>query len=174
MTYRLQSVLKSLIVMIAVMFTTAALAQEQCRSISEIHRGLDRIVDRVETVPPDEANYIRTEKAKALEQQNPNRFGALYHRHFYAATEFHDDAAVVMQNVEAAEHAAAAKDIARYLIVVLSRLSDLKTSMNDFIEADGTRQQATLSKEDKQTMQYMILAVKSQTTIILQCVVKGL
>ena len=45
--------LKSLIVVIALMFTTAALAQGQCRSIGEVHRNLDRITDRVELVPAD-------------------------------------------------------------------------------------------------------------------------
>jgi hypothetical protein len=167
-------VLKSLIVVIASMFTTAAFAQGQCRSIDEIHRILDRIVDRVELVPPDEANYIRTEKEKALEQQNRNRFNAIYNRRFYAAAQFHDDAAVVMQNVVAAESATAAKEVASYLIVVLSRLSDLASSMNDFVEADGKRQQATLSKEDKEQIPYEIAAVKSQTTSTLQCVVRGL
>jgi hypothetical protein len=54
-----------------------------------------------------------------------------------------------MQNVVAAERATAAKDIARYLIVVLSRLSDLTSSLNDFIETDRNRPQPTLSKENK-------------------------
>jgi hypothetical protein len=79
-----------------------------------------------------------------------------------------------MQNVVAAESATAAKEVASYLIVVLSRLSDLASSMNDFVEADGKRQQATLSKEDKEQIPYEIAAVKSQTTSTLQCVVRGL
>lgn len=167
--------LKSLVVVIAWMFTTVALAQgSPCQSISHIQRNLQRIVDRVELVPPDEANYIRTEKAKALEQRNRSRFDAVYNRRFFAATEFHNDAAVVTQNIAAAERATAPKDVARYLIVVLSRLGDLTSSMNDFIEADGKRQQPTLSKEDKGNLSYDITMVKGLTTDILQCVVKGL
>lgn len=156
------------------MFTTAGLAQAQCQSINEIHLILDRSVDRVEMVPPDEANYIRTEKERALQQQNRNRFNAVVSRRFFATAQFHDDAAVAMQNVVAAESATAANDVARYLMVVLSRLSDLTSSMNDFIEADGTRQQATLSKDDKERMTFEITLVKGQTTSILQCIVKGL
>jgi hypothetical protein len=167
-------VLKSLTVVIALMFATAASAQGQCRNVSEIHRNLDRIINQVELVPPDEANYIRAEKAKALEQQNRNRFNAVYNRRFYAAAEFHDDATVVKQNVVAAERATAAKDVAGYLIVALSRLSDLKSSMNDFIEVDGKRPQPTLSNKDRENMSFDIGIVKGQTTDILQCVVKGL
>ena len=58
--------LKSLIVVTTFLFAAAALAQGQCPSLGDIRRNLDRIVDRVELVPPDEANYIRAEKAKDL------------------------------------------------------------------------------------------------------------
>jgi len=167
-------VLKSLIVAIALVFTTAASAQSQCQSVNDIHRALNRIVDRIELVPPDEANYIRTEKTTALAQQNRARFNAVYNRRFYAATEFHDDAAVVIQNVVAAEGATSAKDVARYLIVVLSRLSDPKSSMDDFVLADSKRQQPTLSQEDKGSLSYDITGVKGLTTNILQCVVRSL
>ena len=124
-------------------------------------------------VPPDEANYIRAEKTKALEQRNRNRFDAIYSRRFYAAAEFHNDAAVVIQNIAAAERATSAKDVARYLIVILSRLSVLKSSMDDFVKADGKRQQPTLSEEDKGNL-YDITILNGQTTAVLQCVVKGL
>lgn len=168
------AVLKFLLVTTVLMFTTAALAQSPCQSVNDIHRSLTRIIDRVELAPPDEANYIRTEKAKALEQQNRGRFNAVYNRRFYAATEFHNDAAVVMQNVVAAEGASSTKEAASYLIVVLSRLSDLKSSMDDFIQADSKRQQPTLSSEDKGNLSYEITGLKGLTTNILQCVVRRL
>lgn len=168
------AVLKFLLVTTVLMFTTAALAQSPCQSVNDIHRNLNRIVDRIELVPPDEANYIRAEKVKTLEQQNRGRFNAVYNRRFYAATEFHNDAAVVIQNVVAAEGATSSKDVASYLIVVLSRLSDLKSSMDDFIQADSKRQQPTLSPEDKSNLSYDITALKGLTTNILQCVVRRL
>ena len=157
--------LKSLTVVIALTFATAASAQGQCQNVSEIHRNLDRIINQVELVPSDEAKYIKAEKAKALEHRNENRFMAIYNRRFYAAAQFHDDAAVVMQNVEAAERATVAKDVATYLIVVLSRLSDLASSMNDFIEADGKRQQPTLSRKDRESIAFDIAIVKGKRPI---------
>ena len=59
--------MKLLAVVIALMFATAAFAQGQCPNVGDIHRNFDRIINLVELVPPDEANYIRAEKAKALE-----------------------------------------------------------------------------------------------------------
>ena len=123
--------LKSLIVMIALMFTiAAALAQEtpyemlkQCRNISQsfsLLRGfLEDVMPPVELVPPDEADYIRKEEDKALQQTDPNRsnrLSALYNRRFYNAAAFHKFAGRVMENLEAAEHATATRDVARHLI----------------------------------------------------------
>ena len=59
--------LKSLIVVTTFLFAAAALARGQCRNVSEIHRNLNRVINLVELVPPDEANYIRAEKAKAAD-----------------------------------------------------------------------------------------------------------
>ena len=69
--------------MIALLFTTVASAREECKStklwsyseinrtegksISEINRILTRFLDRVELVPPEEADYIRKELAKAFD-----------------------------------------------------------------------------------------------------------
>ena len=78
-----------------------------------------------------------------------------------------------MQNIVAAERATAAKDVARYLIVVLSRLINLTSSLNDFVEADSKRQQPTLGKEAG-NFSYDIAIVKGLTTDILQCIVKDL
>ncbi|WP_165435587.1 hypothetical protein [Bradyrhizobium sp. Leo121] len=47
---------KTLFATIPLLFATAAFAQEQCLSVNEIHRLVGRIVDRIELVPPDEAN----------------------------------------------------------------------------------------------------------------------
>ena len=75
---REQAVLRSLIVVIALlMFTTTALAQEQCKSIGEINRILVRLLDHVELVPPDEADYIRKELKAALKGPGGERFAAL-------------------------------------------------------------------------------------------------
>ena len=52
-------VLKSLTVVIALTFATAASAQGQCQNVSEIHRNLDRIINQVELVPSDEAKYAQ-------------------------------------------------------------------------------------------------------------------
>jgi hypothetical protein len=128
-------VLKSLIVVIALMFTTTVFAQVQCKaptpwsgyddpnrteSVSDINRIMKRFLTWVELVPPQEADYIR----KELANQNSNyaeRLKKLSEQRYYTTVRLRDAVAVMMQQVEAAERATARRDVASLLIDVLYR-----------------------------------------------------
>jgi hypothetical protein len=184
--------------MIALMFTTAAFAQdtsaalakEKClpnsQSLYHLRSSLEEVIALVELVPPDEADYIRKEEGNALKQADPlqqagpsrsngfNRLTALRKRTFYPAAKFHDSAGMVTKNLEAADRATEAKDLARHLIDALSGTFKLAETTNDFIEADGKRERPTLGQQDKNRMTLSTYFLNSFTASTLQCVVKGL
>jgi hypothetical protein len=191
---REQTVLKSLIVMVAMMLTTTAFAQEDswCREnsqrLKDLRPALERAMARVELVPPDEADYIQKEEGEATQQGiqqafqqgvsidsiSSNRLNALRKRRFYPAAKFHDYAGSVMNNFKAAEHATSAKDVAKHLIDALSGMSNVETSMKAFIEIDAEREQPTLSRKDNWDIENSAHLVRLFTTRLLQCIVKGL
>jgi hypothetical protein len=178
---REQAVLRSLIVVIALMFTTTAFAQEKCHSISDSIKSLDRIMAHVEIVPLDEADYIRRESDQAVKEFfsgqpsiSKNRFNALYKRPLFVAAKFHEYAGSVMKNFKAAERATSAKDVAAHMIDAMSSMSDLAEIMQTFIMFDGDRKQPTLSEKDMDGMRMDRRLMNEATKQILQCVVKGL
>lgn len=130
-------------------------------------------IDLVETVPPDEADYIRNEARIALQQQNRARFNAVAARRYYPALEFHDDAKVVIDNLTAAR-SAAGRDVARYLVVVLARLGDLTDKARSYVDADLKRGSPILTEDNRSTMYYNLTTAKSQTVSLLQCVISVL
>ena len=169
--------LKSLIVVIALMFTTTAFAQENCKSISEINRVLASFLDHVEPVPPDETDYIRKEYDAASAASMPlseDRFKRLQARRLYTAFLLRDNTARAKQSVEAAERATTAKDRATLLIEVLSRMRVLDHTVSWFNQADDKRQQPTMSQYDKVIMGASVFDATDLTTDILRCIVKGL
>ena len=178
---REQAVLKSLIVMIALMFTTTAFAQEQCKSISLARSSLDRLMAHVETVPLDEADYIRREEDQASKEFfsdqpsiSKDRIYALYKRPLYVAAKFHEYAGSVMKNFKAAERATSAKDVAAHLIDAMSGMPQLAAIIQTFIMLDSERKQPTLSEKDMDGMRMDRHLINELTKQILQCIVKGL
>jgi hypothetical protein len=141
--------------------------------VDNLLRFIRSMSDIVETVPPDEAEYIHTEARIALEQQNKARFNAVAGRRYYAALQFHDDAKVVVQNLTAAR-AANGRGLARYLVVALSGLVDLSVSTSAYIDADRKRKSPVLTEENWNTMYYNLTFAKSQTVSLLQCVISVL
>lgn len=138
--------------------------------VDNLLRNARSIIDMVETVPPDEAEYIHNEAKIALEQQNEARFNAVAGRRYYAALQFHDEAKVVVQNLTAAR-SAAGRDLARYLVVVLSGWVDLNDATKSYINADRKRSTPVLTDEGRSTIYYRLPFAKSQTVSLLQCVI---
>jgi hypothetical protein len=141
--------------------------------VENLLRVTRSISDVVETVPPDEAEYIHNEARIALEQQNGARFNAVAGRHYFAALEFHDDVKVVVRNLTAAR-SASGRDLARYLVVALSGLADLTEATNSYIDADRKHDPPVLTKENRSTLYYNLTSAKSQTVSLLQCVISVL
>lgn len=130
-------------------------------------------IDLVETVPPDETEYIHNEARIALQQQSRARFNAVAARRYYAALEFHDDAKVVIDNLAAAR-SATGRDVPRYLVVVLARLADLSDKARSYIDADLKRASPLLTDENRSAMYYNLTSAKSKTVSLLQCVISVL
>ncbi|MGY4466951.1 hypothetical protein ACVWWK_002633 [Bradyrhizobium sp. LB9.1b] len=104
-----------------------------------------------------------------MEQQNEPRFNAVAGRRYYAALQFHDKAKVVVQSLTAAR-AASGRDLARYLVVVLSGWVDLNDATKSYINADRKRSTPVLT-EGRGTIYYRLSSAKSQTVNLLQCVI---
>jgi hypothetical protein len=141
--------------------------------VAKIDHSIKSVVNMVEGVPPDEANYLRNEMQAALEQSNKVRFNAVTNRRYFAAFQFHEDAKVVLQNLDAAK-TASGRDLARYLIVVLSRMGDLQVAMNQYVSTDLGRSPSVLRDSDRQEMFFAMPASKGKTVSLLQCVVSVL
>jgi hypothetical protein len=142
----------------------------QVNNLVGMIRSID---DTVETVPPDEAEYIHNEARIALDQQNGVRFNAVAGRRYFAALEFHDDAKVVVRNLTAAR-SASGRDLARYLVVALSGLGDLNDATKSYIDADRKHTPPMLTEENRRALYYNLTFVKSQTVSLLQCVISVL
>ena len=142
-------------------------------AVDKIKKALSGVVDAVETVPPDEAEYIRSESGKALEQQNAARFNAVAGRRFYAAFQFHEEAKVALENLNAAR-SAGGRDQARYLVVVLSRIGELQEKMPEYLSADRKRAQPLVNDGIRDKMYFFLPTAKAMTVSLLQCVISVL
>ena len=79
----------------------------RCKQADYVSGRIDRILTpledigtTVETVPPNEANYIREEARLALEQGNEARFNLVAANQFYYPLQFHDHFKVAVENLE--------------------------------------------------------------------------
>ena len=144
--------------------------------IAAIRKTVVGLNDAVELVPPeDEAEYIRDEARKAMAQRNKVRFNAVARRHYYPAQEFHNDATRALDNLESAKiYVSSGKDLARFLVTLLSRLGELGSSMRSFMDADQSRQPSTLTDEARSSIYYFLPSAVHQTEALLQCVIKAL
>ncbi|WP_442548164.1 hypothetical protein [Bradyrhizobium ottawaense] len=141
--------------------------------VEAIRKNVVALRDFVEMVPPDEAAYIRSEAQKALDQRNSARYNAVANRRYFRALQFHDDAQVALDNLDAAKNASG-KDLARYLVVVLSRLGEMNERMLAFMDADGRRDAPTLDKATRDEIYYRLPAAKAVVVSLLQCVINVL
>jgi hypothetical protein len=182
----------AVIVILALVFTCAALCTSsptsaqligdaKCQQldfvagrIDQLLRPLGTIGAAVEKVPPAEAEYIREEKRLALEQNNMARFNLIFSHRFYHPLDFHDDFDVVAENLRAARSAKDGKNVARYLVVALSRLGSLSESVKAYIDFDRSRQPPVLSEDKRKELFLLLPLIKGQTTSLLQCVISQL
>lgn len=141
--------------------------------VEKINKSIEIIVNAVEEVPPDEAAYMHSEMQKALAQSNRIRFNAVAKRHSFEPLQFHDDANVLVENLKAAR-TASGRDLARYLIVALSKIGDLQVTMDQYISADMRRHPSTLTQDNRDTMYFQLPLAKGKTISLLQCVVSVL
>lgn len=74
--------------------------------ISYLKTMYARIADAIEAVPPDEADYIRKEKAASLKfPGNRARFNLVYSNRFYQGVEVRDAVGDVIEHLDAANAA---------------------------------------------------------------------
>ncbi|MBR0714786.1 hypothetical protein [Bradyrhizobium liaoningense] len=175
---------RTVVLLIFLMMPSHAFAQmvgdQRCKDqqftsvqVDGIIKSIRWVINSVEAVPPDEAEYMRTEARTALELRNRARFNAVASRRYYPALQFHDDAKVVMDNVTTAR-SAAGRDLARLLVVVLGRLVDMNHRMHEYIDADGKRNAPVLTQKNRDTMYFNLPVAKDQTVSLLQCVISVL
>jgi hypothetical protein len=182
---REQAVLRSWIVVIALMFTTTAFAQVQCKaatswsyddpnrteSVSDINRIMKRFLTWVELVPPQEADYIRKELAK---QQNEKfdlvGLKKLQGRRYYTTIRLRDAVAVMMQQAEAAERVTARRDVASHLIEVLYT-DDVTSVAQQNVDEYAKRVPYV---EGAFNPAGMLMEARFVAAAVLQCIVKGL
>jgi hypothetical protein len=185
-----QAVLRSLIVIIALMFTTSALAQERCKAIfsysdinrtvgiddiDEINRILARFLGRVERVPREENDYIWKELYKQESGEvslDLDRVNALQGRRYYPAAFLRHEFAKVMQKVNLAAKGATKKNAMSHLIEVLSDVGTLYRTGESFFQMNKNRQPT--AEIDQVEMLMIIYEAQWATASIMQCLLKGL
>lgn len=141
--------------------------------IVEITRVTDRMAAYVESVPPDEATYIRREYELAMEQDNPARFDLVVRHRFYPALRFHDDDRMLRASLSAAEQAQG-QDMAQHLVDAVSRFTDVAATMNRYVNADLDRAQPILTRDVRRHMRALFEEARERTTSVLKCVIAGL
>ena len=140
-------------------------ASYTAQKVREIKRELVRVADAVVTVPAAEAEYLRLKSRKALEQNNQSRFAAIY-----SASQLHEGAKVAFDNLNAAE-TASGRNVARYLVVVLSRIGELQEKVPEYLSADRKRAQPMTNEEIAGNMYFFLTGAKAATVNLLQCVI---
>ncbi len=137
--------------------------------IGRIEKLISDPLRKIETVPPDVAEYIEKEQAAALEQHNSARFNMVTRHQYYPALQVETHYRVVRENLAAAKTAKSIADQAVYLSVVLSRYTDFADAVEDYINVDSARQKQVLDSDTEQDIWYMLPSTKSFVLLALQC-----
>ena len=185
---REQAVLRSLIVVIALMFTTTAVAQVQCKapnpwsgyddpnrteSVSDINRIMKRFLTGVELVPPQEADYIRKELAKQNNNYDPERLKKLSEQRYYTTIKLRDAVAVMMQQAEAAERATARRGVASHLIDILYDVN-VESTATRYLDEYAKRVPYVEGAFNPARMLMDIAEARFVAATVLRCIVHGL
>ena len=91
---------------------------------------------------------------------------------FYRALQVETHYKVVRENLAAAKTAKSIADQAVFLSIVLSRYTDFTEAVEDYIDADGYRQQRVLDRDATQRIYLMLPSSKSFVLLTLQCSIR--
>jgi len=137
--------------------------------VGKIEKMISNSLDRIESVPPDVAEYIEKEQDAAVAQGNSARMNMVLAHRYYPAQEVQKHLKVVRENLAAARTARSIADQAVYLSVVLSRYTDFTEAVEDYIDADNARQQRVLDRKAEQDIYFMLPSTKAFILLALQC-----
>lgn len=137
--------------------------------IGKIEKMISGPLDRIESVPPDVAEYIEKEQGAALSQSNSARFNMVTSHRFYPALQVETHYKIVRENLVAAKKAKSIADQAVFLSVVLARYTDFTEAVEDYIDVDNARQKQVLDRDTEQDIWYMLPSTKSFILLALQC-----
>jgi hypothetical protein len=176
--------LKSLIVMIALMFTTTAVAQcksptpwsysdiNRTESIGDINRIMTRLLGRVELVPSEEADYIRKELAKQNEKFDADGLKKLQGRRYFKNIRLRDAVAKVVQEVEVAKRTTVQRDVASHLIEILYD-DDLSTTAQRYLDEYAKRVPFVEGEKNPAEIVLDVGEARFVAAAVLRCIVKG-
>jgi hypothetical protein len=145
---------------------------ERIQMIGRIEKLIAEALDRIESVPPDVAEYIEKEQGAALAQSNSARFNMVVAHRYYPALQVEMHYKVVRENLAAAKTARSIPDQAVFLSVVLSRYTDLTEAVEDYIDVDSARQQRVLDRDTTQRIYLMLPSTRSFILLALQCSIR--
>lgn len=166
-------------VLVFVFYTTPSYSQacdppysgnrEQIAStINRATEALSRVVSRIESVPPSEAEYIEREESAALTQDSKERFRIVLGNKFYHPLQVHKHFKVIFENLKAAQVASANADRIVFLGVVLSRYSEFASAINDYQDFDA-RRKSILTSDDRRDISFTLTSQKHFILVSLQC-----
>lgn len=111
--------------------------------VDQLEKDFTELVGRIERVPPEEAAYLREEKAAALNDQNRGRFTMVVARPFYHASEVHEAFETLRQTFRHAK-ASNVKLSAMALYDARDKAAKLAAAFSNYIEFDEKRPQRVL------------------------------
>ena len=149
-------------------------ADQVTASIDRISSALANVGTAVEPVPPKEAEHLKNEARKSLEQDDKTKSDDVVSSRFYFPLKFHDNFDIAVGNLRAAKDASLSKDRARHLVVVLLRLADVASDMEGYIEFDLKRSPAMLNDDTQIAMRSGLQSARAQATSLLQCIMNQL
>jgi len=144
-------------------------ASATCDQLEHLAATLrSNILSGIETVPPDEAQYIDREIDAALKQGNYNaRYDLVSKRPYFHAHQVHKRSEVVVAHLEKEK----AESQAHKLIEAWDAFRGLEQAVSDYISFDSKRSNRMLSNADAMKLRFNMKKSKSLLVYALRCFV---
>ena len=136
---------------------------------------IETIVSRIETVPPNDAEWLKTELDETLRQGNDARFKLLIKHQYYPAFEVHktmhkfQEALKIFRSMTYSN-----REQALGLVESLSIIADLQGALDSYIDRDLSRASPVLTKNWRGEIYEELPFAKAITALLIKCLVRAI
>lgn len=138
--------------------------------ISDIqnHAGL------IEKVPPDEAEYLRSETNDALNSNSAARMSLVMKRPYYYANKVHETATKVLRNYSAQENFKGLKHEAKKVISAIVAVADFKEAFFEYVDFDARRLPRVINSNDIELLSFNFSVISHKSAHFAKCLVDAI